>query len=56
MLLISPEIEIKSWVVAFVARIRAYNSESAHESGRFSGSVQSKRRKYNAVAATPALH
>jgi len=36
--------------------IRAYNGESAYESRRVSSSVQSKGRKYNAVATAPTLH
>jgi hypothetical protein len=36
--------------------IRAYNGESAYECRRVASSVQSKGRKYNAVATSATLH
>jgi hypothetical protein len=55
-LLVSHEREIKSWMVALMARIRARDCESAYEPRCVSRSVQSEWRQYNTVAATPTLH
>src|SRR5207244_753677 len=55
-LLIFHKGEIKSGVMALMAGISTEHRESAHQSGRVSGGIQTKRRHYDAVAASSALH
>jgi hypothetical protein len=55
-LLIFPESEIESGMMALVTRIRTRNGEASDKARCVSGGIQAKGSENNAVAAASALH